>query len=148
MDKHPFLSNYQLIELNSLLPHEEVNLIKSQHIADTIEKNASYFFKPIIITKDESMIIDGHHRFTALKNLGLKYAPCILCDYHSDQIIVRENLESKKIINKDQIIHAAKNGLLGAEKSTFHLIKNKSIGEGVHLSSLLERVKVDLIDLK
>ena len=95
MEKRPILSNYELIELRSLLPHEEVSLSKSKNIADTIKKNTLYFFKPIIITKDERMIIDGHHRYTALKSLGLNLAPCIVCDYHSDQIIVMENLESK-----------------------------------------------------
>jgi len=148
MDKLPILSNYELVELTSLLPHEHVNLDKSKDIADTIKKNALYFFKPIIITKDEHMIIDGHHRYTALKALGLKQAPCIYCDYHSDQIIVIENMESKKVINKDKIIKAAKAGLLGNEKSTFHLIKTKGIKDGVHLSSLLEKVKINIKDLQ
>ena len=43
------------------------------------------------------MIIDGHHRYTALKELGYKKAPVTLVNYFSDKIITDEKTTSQKM---------------------------------------------------
>ena len=64
------------------------------------------------------MIIDGHHRYTALKELGYKKAPVTLVNYFSDKIITDE----KDSFSKNEIISNSKKGNLYEPKSTRHLI--------------------------
>ena len=64
------------------------------------------------------MIIDGHHRYTALKELGFKKAPVTLVNYFTDKIITDES----DSFSKNEIISNSKKGKLYEPKSTRHLI--------------------------
>ena len=64
------------------------------------------------------MIIDGHHRYTALKELGYERAPVTLLNYFSDKIITDDNDN----FSKSEIISNSKKGILYEPKSTKHLI--------------------------
>jgi len=64
------------------------------------------------------MIIDGHHRYTALKELGYKNIPVTMINYFSDKIITGKN---KTLLKKD-IISNSQNNNLYEPKTTKHLI--------------------------
>jgi hypothetical protein len=65
-----------LLPLDKLLPHEQVvpshvNLLK------TNLKKIKFFIRPIVVAKDFNIILDGHHRVAALKELGYRKIPCV-----------------------------------------------------------------------
>ena len=64
------------------------------------------------------MIIDGHHRYTALKELGHSKIPVTLINYFSDKIIT----DKEDSFSKKEIILNSKRKNLYDPKSTKHLI--------------------------
>jgi hypothetical protein len=74
-----------LIEIGSLRGHEEV-------IPDNLEKRSSKllamgFYKPIIVDRDSLVILDGHHKWTAARLLGLDRVPVLMVDYLLDESV-------------------------------------------------------------
>ncbi len=74
-----------LIEIGSLRGHEEV-------IPDNLEKRSSKllamgFYKPIIVDRDSLVILDGHHKWTAARLLGLERVPVLMVDYLLDESV-------------------------------------------------------------
>lgn len=81
----------EYICIEDLLPHEEIvterlysmkNLIRESKVVDM----------PIIVAPipglDKYLIVDGHHRWAALKELGAKKVPSIIIDYFSESVKV------------------------------------------------------------
>ena len=77
------LEEVVLVEAVSLRGHEEV-------IPDNLETRTSKllrkgFYKPIIVDRESMVILDGHHKWTAAKSLGLARVPVIMVDYLVDE---------------------------------------------------------------
>ncbi|MCW3975923.1 MAG: ParB N-terminal domain-containing protein [Candidatus Bathyarchaeota archaeon] len=77
----------QLVELNKLLEHEECDQF---HLKELIKEIATdrILKLAIVADKDTNIILDGEHRFNALKKLGCKKIPVIYIDYNSPSIEV------------------------------------------------------------
>ena len=93
-----------LIEIGSLRGHEEV-------ISDNLERRSSKlldrgFYKPIIVDRDSLVILDGHHKWTAARLLGLDRVPVIMVDYLLDESV---NVDvwpgcGRESITKDEVL--------------------------------------------
>lgn len=72
------MSNYQLINNNQLKEHELVNI---DHLVEVYKgiKLSGFVRDPLIVDQHTFIILDGHHRFHALKLLGLSSSPVYLC---------------------------------------------------------------------
>ncbi len=69
--------------INDLVPHEDVEYNRMRRIVASIARNR-YILKPIIIEKSRNIIIDGHHRFYALRILGSRQIPVVEAEYCKD----------------------------------------------------------------
>lgn len=78
----------EYIEMNALIPHEDIDTSNLIKVAEQFK--VTIRIKPIIADKNTFIIIDGHHRFNVLKNLGYKKIPVILVDYYSPEINVNK----------------------------------------------------------
>lgn len=70
---------------NAIRPHEEA----LPSLVDKMMKrihNDGYVKHPVIVDKKTLVILDGTHRFVALKRLGCKWVPVCLVNYKSPQI--------------------------------------------------------------
>ena len=107
------------IDINLVLPHEKVIINKKEILKNNLSyKDDFVIISTIILCNENYVIIDGHHRFFALKELGIKKIPVTLINYFSEKIKTDDN----NSFSKNEIIENAKKGNLYEPKSTKHLI--------------------------
>ena len=135
IDKDIIISIEEL-SVNSLVPHEKVLLDKKDILKNNLKyKDDDIIISTIIVCSESNLIIDGHHRYTALKELGYNKIPVTVINYFSNHIITDE----KDSLSKNKIIENSLNGNLFEPKTTKHLVycnKNKSWFPVTLLSSL------------
>lgn len=68
-------------------------------------------------------IIDGHHRYEALKTLGCTTVPAMLLDYQHPDIVLRS--QSDQPITKADVIETAAGEGFMAPKQTAHLVRER-----------------------
>lgn len=78
-----------LIELNKLVPHEDIVEGRLKDLVDKIlgEKSVDM---PLVVapipSSNNYLIVDGHHRWAALRELKCRFAPCVIIDYFDEEV--------------------------------------------------------------
>ena len=128
----------ELIDINLLKPHEKIIERKKVSLAKFIKSYDSYYITSSIVCCHKSLlIIDGHHRYFALKELGFKKAPVTLIDYQSDSI----RTGSINPLDKKYIVNIGNSSELLEPKSTEHAVycnNSKSWEPIILLSSMFK----------
>ncbi len=69
-----------LVPIADLYDHEQIVQTQVEWLKNNII-NLGYFFRPILIAKNQNVILDGHHRVAAMKELGYTKIPCVEIEY-------------------------------------------------------------------
>ena len=71
-------TKFEIVKNSFLKEHE---MVREGHLKELIKEIAKdgYISDPIIVDINTKIILDGHHRFNAIKFLGLALAPVYLC---------------------------------------------------------------------
>jgi len=108
----------KLVTIDRLKAHEAISQTRGRQVLRQLVR-AQCFTKPILVDKQTSMIIDGHHRSYLIKKLGYKKIPALLLDYFSRQITVTSRRPEYKV-DKKSIITRAKQQRPFPYKTTKH----------------------------
>jgi len=133
-----------LIELEKLRPHEEVDLRHLKELRDEIKSDRILKFA-IAVDKDTNIILDGHHRFNALKELGCKRIPVVFVNYHSPQVTARSWRNGGKV-TKEMVIEAGLSTNKLPPKTSKHMIRIN--GAIRHISAIEKNVNFPLKKLR
>ena len=134
-----------LVDIELLNPHEKVVEKKKTSLVKFIKSYDDYYIISSIVCCHKSMlIIDGHHRYFALKELGFKKVPVTFIDY-SHKSIRTGKLNS---IKKEHIIKMGRSNELMEPKSTEHAVccnKTKKWQPIILLSSMFKIETKDIL---
>ena len=134
-----------LISIDFLIPQEEVLLDKKEILKNNLKyKDQSVIISSIIACHESFVIIDGHHRFTALKELGVKKIPVTLINYSNKDIRTTDN----NLILKEDLIRNAKKNKLYSPKSTKHSVfcNESKLWSPITLLSTLFELRINSIN--
>jgi hypothetical protein len=107
------------VDIESLICHEEVVEDRLNSFVNYLKTLEGDILISSLIVCDKSMIIvDGHHRYHALKHFGLKRVPVTFINYNSPDI---KAYYDDRIL-KSEIIDIVKMGKLLPPKSSKHVI--------------------------
>ena len=76
-----------MIETEKLRPHEEVVESTVNKLVNAIQREG-LLRDPLMVDKDDYIILDGMHRYNSLKRINCRFIPCCLVDYNSPMIKV------------------------------------------------------------
>jgi hypothetical protein len=108
------------VALELLREHEQIEPQRLSQIIEEIRREGT-LRHPILVDKRSGVILDGHHRFRAYKELGFATIPCVLVDYRSDIVSVRPRRPDISV-SKDEVIRRALEGHPFPPKTTQHIL--------------------------
>lgn len=76
-----------VVETALLIPHEDVVRSKVDLITRDIEVSGCVKY-PLLVDARSFVVLDGHHRLEALKEIGIHLAPAFFVDYARDYVDV------------------------------------------------------------
>ncbi len=112
------------VSLALLREHEQIESERLRQIREEIQREGRLRY-PILVDKHSGVILDGHHRFRAYRELGFETIPCLLVDYHSELVSVRSR-RPDIAVSKAEVIRRALSGELFPPKTTRHILHVKS----------------------
>ena len=113
------ISKTCFMAIKQIHPHEQILEDRSSSMLNYISSLHPWTVLPsILICEKTFVIIDGHHRYYVLKNLGYENVPVSFVKYKSKKIITHEIQD--KMLEKDKIIELGLKGKLLKPKSTMH----------------------------
>lgn len=115
-----FVSDYTVIMLpvSQLRPTEEINIDRAQTLSRKIAADGLWT-RPILVERNHSVIMDGHHRCYCAQQLGLTLVPCIQLSYVDPNLHVT-SWSDQTPFDIDRIINAGLSGDLLGFKTTRH----------------------------
>jgi len=130
------MENYEIkiIDIGLLKQHEMVVECHLSKLAEEIKKDGC-IKDPVIVDKNTLVILDGHHRYNALKRMGMKYCPVCLVDYRSGKIKVGCWRKGETITKSDVIVAGMSQKLL-VPKTSKHEIPDRPVSLMIPLERL------------
>ena len=114
--------------------HEEVSLEHLIQLKREIQKDG-FLKNPIIVDKNMNIILDGHHRYQSLRELGCSKIIAQFIDYNSPKIKVKARRKGE-IITKEDVIEAGSTGNKLPPKTSRHIIPDKQLNLRIPLKDI------------
>tara|TARA_B100001564_G_scaffold340184_1_gene333630 strand:- start:547 stop:954 length:408 start_codon:yes stop_codon:yes gene_type:complete len=110
-----------IVDVEWLKPHEEIKTKARDKLLD-MTKRWGGFTKPVLVDSITGSLLDGHHRLSVAKELGLSKIPAICLDYLSSEEIIVELWPNSgyESITKSMVIEMCKSSDLFRPKTTKH----------------------------
>ncbi len=123
-----------IVEHALLKAHERT---RKKHLEELVAeiKHDGYIWDPVLVDKNTMIILDGHHRCAAAKQLGLTRVPVRFVDYAGDEVQVTSWRKGDQV-TKQAVIDAGLSGKLLPIKTSRHLYDKEGFIVHVPLKNL------------
>ncbi|MEM2971384.1 MAG: ParB N-terminal domain-containing protein [Candidatus Bathyarchaeia archaeon] len=135
---------FEIVELDKLKHHEMVDSARLEKLKEEV-KSDGVLKLPIAVDKNTNIIIDGHHRAMALKELGCTKVPVVFFDYNSQDIEVQCWRNPEKL-TKEDVIRAGLSSEKLPPKTSRHMVWVDGVQK--HISALEKEVNIPLERLR
>ena len=125
---------FGIIKLKKLKEHEQVSPEHLMRLKRRIKKDG-FLKNPIIVDKNTKIILDGHHRYQSLKELGCSKIMVYFIDYNSPEIKVKARRKGE-IIRKEDVIKAGLTENKLPPKTSRHVVPSKQLNLRIPLKDL------------
>lgn len=114
---------FELLDIDLLHCHEEIRPEILEPLLEEIKEDG-YMKRPILVADRAFVILDGHHRYEALRRLGCRRAPCYVVDYFSEAVDLALWPTAKETnVRKQDVVERGRAGLLYTPKTTRHTVR-------------------------
>lgn len=112
----------ELIDVDRLRPHEEILPDRLPEVRQQITEDEAVDY-PILVDDEFYVILDGHHRYQVLKDLGVRRVPVVKIPYTDDgwvQLETRPNAPQESLTKRAVLRKGLSQGVF-PPKSTRHI---------------------------
>lgn len=128
---------FELVPVSRLRPHEAIDQRGVQVIVAELHRRR-VFHEPIWVSRGSYVILNGHHRWAAMRAIGAHRIPAWVFDYLKDETIRLDRWTPGEPISKDDVLEAARTGRLFPQKTTRHRIRTELPVRITPLSELID----------
>ena len=114
--ENQFKVEIDLVSVDKLLPIEDHIQERADMLFEEIS-NSVWWTKPIVVEKENFLILDGHHRFDVAKKMGFKKIPVVYTSYND---VVVWSLRKSEYVDVPTVIKRAKNNNIYPNKTVKH----------------------------
>jgi hypothetical protein len=111
-------ARFAILPLDQLREHEEIDVGDLEHLV-VILRTAGVVQEPLLVAEHSYVILNGHHRYRALRAMGATGAPAWLIDY-DDARVALGRWSPGPPITKAEVVDRARSGRLFPPKTTRH----------------------------
>ncbi|MCX8185472.1 MAG: hypothetical protein RMI56_02475 [Sulfolobales archaeon] len=115
-----------VVETTLLIPHEDVTRSKVDLVIRDIETSGCVKY-PVLIDARSFIVLDGHHRLEALREIGIYFTPAFFVDYARDYVDVYPFRKDIYIDKSSVLRKALEERALFPPKTTKHVLIGASI---------------------
>jgi hypothetical protein len=128
---------FELLPLDRLRPHEAIDEVAvGVIIADLHHRRV--FREPIWVARGSNVILDGHHRWAAMRAIGARRIPAWVFDYINDDTIHLDRWTPGEPISKSEVLKAGESGRLFPRKTTRHILATELPHRDFPLTELMD----------
>ena len=126
-----------ILDIRDVRPHEQTRPELLASLLAEIRRDGELKV-PVLVEREHHVILDGHHRWEALRRLGCKRIPAYVVDYASEEISLTTwpGAIVATVTKEDVVAHGVR-GDLFPPKTTRHLLAVKLPESPVPLKDLM-----------
>jgi hypothetical protein len=126
----------EILDVHDLRPHERTREDLLEPLRAEIERDGELKL-PVLVEREHHVILDGHHRYEALRRLGCRRIPAYVVDYASEEIgLTTWPGAVVATVTKGEVVARGVQGRRFPPKTTRHLLKEKLAESPVRLKDL------------
>jgi L-serine kinase (ADP) len=111
---------FRLLRVEELREHEQVDPRKVEELRELIRASGAVD-EPIWVAERSGVVLNGHHRFQALRSLGARRVPAWVFDYDDPEVRIGRWSPGPPI-TKEEVVRRAKEGRPFPPKTTRHTL--------------------------
>jgi L-serine kinase (ADP) len=128
---------FELVDIDKLRGHEQLRPDLLESLKAEIQADG-VLFKPILVAERHYVILDGHHRWAALKAIGCRRVPAFLVDYSSGTVdLGLWPTAQVPSVTKDEVVERGLKGEPFTPKTTRHRVMFQLPDRPTNLNDLM-----------